>query len=295
MWFRPDLAKKIEMRKCLTLIGVCLLMSAVLAGCGEVEKDVVKEKVKKENPELAKEIIWEADGAKMVLIPPGSFEMGDHFDEGLDGDERPVHTVELDAFYMDKYEVVVGQFKKFVQQSGYSYDRWKDVAKYSLGDDYPMIYVSWYDATAYAEWTGKRLPTEAEWEYAARGGLTDKKYPWGNEKNLARSYANYKGTGGKDTWDQQIAPVGSFEANEYALYDVAGNVWEWCADWYGRNYYQNSLAKNPVGPGNGSKRVLRGGAWTSFVPYLRVSYRLNINPSIRNSYRGFRCVSGSEE
>ncbi|MDP6748755.1 MAG: formylglycine-generating enzyme family protein [Candidatus Poribacteria bacterium] len=270
-------------------------MSAVLAGCGEVEKDVVKEKVKKENPELAKEIIWEADGAKMVLIPPGSFEMGDHFDEGLDGDERPVHTVELDAFYMDKYEVVVGQFKKFVQQSGYSYDRWKDVAKYSLGDDYPMIYVSWYDATAYAQWTGKRLPTEAEWEYAARGGLTDKKYPWGNEKNLARSYANYKGTGGKDTWDQQIAPVGSFEANEYALYDVAGNVWEWCADWYGRNYYQNSLAKNPVGPGNGSKRVLRGGAWTSFVPYLRVSYRLNINPSIRNSYRGFRCVSGSEE
>ena len=143
----------------------------------------------------------------------------------------PVHTVELDAFYMDVHEVTVGQFKQFVQESGYGYNRWNDVANDSPGDDYPMVYVNWHDATAYAEWAGKRLPTEAEWEYAARGGLEGKRYPWGDdENNVARDHANYSGTGGTDTWTYN-APVGSFEANGYGLYDVAGNVYEWCQDW----------------------------------------------------------------
>ena len=114
---------------------------------------------------LAQEkIVWKKDGSEMMLIPGGSFEMGDHFNEG-GTNERPVHTVTLDGFYMDNSEVTVGQFKKFVEQSGYSYQGdWNTVATYSLGDEYPMVSVNWNDATAYAKWAGKRLPTEAEWE-----------------------------------------------------------------------------------------------------------------------------------
>ena len=127
----------------------------------EVETENINQTVDLGRKPIQK-ITWEKDGSEMVLIPAGSFQMGDHFDEGRD-DERPVHTVELDAFYMDVHEVTVGQFREFVNQSGYKYGgNWDSVAKYSPGDDYPMIYVDWNDATAYAKWAGKRLPTEAE-------------------------------------------------------------------------------------------------------------------------------------
>jgi len=151
----------------------------------------------------SKKIEWEKDNSQMALIPAGSFKMGDHFNEGAnDGRELPVHTVQLDAFYMDVHEVTVGQFREFVNQSGYSYNRWNDVAENSPGDGYPMVLVNWPDATAYAKWAGKRLPTEAEWEYAARGGLVGKRYPWGDDENVARDHANYDGTGGKDKWSK---------------------------------------------------------------------------------------------
>ena len=236
-------------------------------------------------------IEWEKDEAEMVLVPTGSFEMGDHLD-GME-DALPVHSVELYAFYMDVHEVTVGQFRKFVQQSGYLYGgNWNSVAGYSPGDDYPMVYVTWNDAVAYAEWAGKRLPTEAEWEYAARGGLVGKRYPWGDE--ITHDDANWGNTiNGKDKW-RFCSPVGSFQANGYGLYDMAGNVSEWCADRYGENYYSSSPAKNPPGSGGGRWRVFRGGSYYSFTTtHLSVAYRSNVVPNNRLNDRGFRCVSGS--
>ena len=257
-----------------------LLVLLVLVGCGdeftEDEEKALKDLVK--------------DSKEMVLIPAGSFEMGDSMNEPdvyMEG-ARPVHTVELDAFYMDIHEVTVGQFKQFVEESGYAYDRWNNVGL--PGDDYPMVQVTWNDATAYAEWVGKRLPTEAEWEYAARGGLIGKRYPWGDE--ISHDDANYRGTGGKDKWDSSTAPIGSFEPNGYGLYDMAGNVWEWCSDWYAEDYYSSSPLRNPQGSSSGSRRVLRGGSWGGNTDFLRVAYRVKNPPTFTSSYQGFRCVSG---
>ena len=234
-------------------------------------------------------ITWQKDGKDMVLIPAGTFEMGDHHDNMENA--LPVHRVELNAFYMDVHEVTVGQFNEFVNQSGYKYDgNWDSVAEYSPGDEYPMVLVSWNDATAYAKWAGKRLPTEAEWEYAARGGLVGKRYPGGD--GISHDDANYSGTGGKDKWEYS-SPVGSFAANGYGLYDMAGNAWEWCQDWYGENYYSSSPAKNPPGPVTGSSRVLRGGLWNANSNYLRVAARDYVAPNTRFLFIGFRCVSGS--
>ena len=237
------------------------------------------------------------DGASMALIPAGSFEMGDSKDEPEAWMKwsRPVHTVELDAFYMDVHEVTVGQFRKFVEESGYVYNLWDDVAVFSPTGKHPMIWVTWDDATAYAKWADKRLPTEAEWEYAARGGLIGKRYPWGDE--ITHDHANWGNTvSGKDKWNR-CAPVGSFDPNGYGLYDMVGNVLEWCSDWYDPDYYSNSPLRNPQGPSTGEWRVLRGGSWLSASPHypaltLRVASRLNFYPKCRDGYYGFRCVSG---
>ena len=275
-----------------------LLVLLAFSVYAEDEKAVVVESAKELKGGTAKKIIWKKDGSEMALIPAGSFEMGDSKNEPEDymKRSRPVHTVELDAFYMDVHEVTVGQFREFVNQSGYKYDFNQadlyggTVAKYSPGDEYPMVYVNWNDATAYAKWAGKRLPTEAEWEYAARGGLVGKRYPWGDE--ISHDDANYTGTGGKDKWSK-CSPIGSFAANEYGLYDMVGSVGEWCQDWYGEDYYSNSPAKDPPGPGTGKYQVLRGGDWYLNPLLLRVAYRSFNSPIGRGSRVGFRCVSGS--
>ena len=246
------------------------------------------------------------DGGEMMLVPGGTFEMGNHFGEGVD-DNFPVHTVKVDSFFMDKYEVTVGQFRQFIQETGYDWDRfWWKMSIFSPTDNHPIVYVDWHAATAYAKWAGKRLPTESEWEYAARGGLKGKRYPWGNNitKNDANFHKYWKDddeyennnrltTDWKDKWKYSTAPVGSFEPNGYGLYDMAGNVAEWCHDWYQHDYYKVSPMDNPKGPEKGNTKVSRGGHWYSWHKGLRVYNRGDNPPDVRwfQDVQGFRCVS----
>jgi len=235
----------------------------------------------------------------VVRIAGGSFMMGsDDYDN-----EKPVHEVRLNDFYIGNYEVTVAQYRQFLEANS-AYQKpanWDEQLQYR---NRPVVYVSWNDATSYCDWlsrrTGKpyRLPTEAEWEYAARGGNTGVngkpryEYPWGNEIDTTK--ANYYADGNRIyEWEnakRYLKNVDSYSPNGYGLYNMAGNVWEWCADWYNENYYHNSPNRNPEGPSNGTLRVLRGGAWYSNRSNVRCADRNRIAPTGRSNNVGFRCV-----
>ena len=249
----------------------------------------------------------------IVLIPAGSFQMGSEAEEARDN-EQPVHTVHLEAFYMDVYEVTNAQFKAFVDANPewqkdniedrfHNGDYLEDWAgnNYPAGKaDHPVVFVSWYAAMAYAEWAGKRLPTEAEWEYAARGGLAGKKYPWGDaEPTLAdANFHDFDDIVGDVVGD--TTPVGQYPANGYGLYDMAGNVFEWCLDAYDADFYAVSDdSRNPIAGGEvdnfktiptDSWRVLRGGSWPGVARFLRVADRFRYSPTLADSGGGFRCA-----
>ena len=208
------------------------------------------------------------------------------------------------TFYMGKFEVTVGQFKVFLQDTGYepSMSFWE---RYFVSpeDNHPVVGVDWFAANTYAQWAGMRLPTEAEWEYAARGGLAGMLYPWGNElnhdnanyhrawdKNITYDYPDYINTDKKDVWRYSSAPVGSFEPNGFGLYDMAGNVAEWCQDWYQRDFYSVSSMDNPQGPETGTEKVSRGGHWFSWDRGLRVHNRGSNSPDVKawQDVQGFR-------
>ena len=274
-------------------LATLTLMTVLVCICA-----FVKPTPGKDEPDLAKdEIVWKKDGAKMVLIPAGEFQMGTDSSEIPElvrwakkwfsqaktswfENETPRHTVYLDAFYMDKYEVTVGQYKKFIKETGHRAlpDR---VSVFSPTDNHPVVGVSWDDAQAYCKWAGKRLPTEAEWEKAARGGLVGKKYPWGDSDpdgtqcNFADKNADFDWSDKNvDDGYKYTAPVGSFPPNGYGLHDMAGNVFEWCSDWYDKNYYSSSSRKNPSGPASGKHfRDCRGGSWGSLPNFMRASSR----------------------
>ncbi|MBD3181782.1 SUMF1/EgtB/PvdO family nonheme iron enzyme [Candidatus Poribacteria bacterium] len=221
------------------------------------------------------------DDSPMVLIPAGEFKMGSDFGEP---DEYPVHEVYLDDYYIDVYEVTNAQYKVFMEKAGYRAPRyWNDPQ--CNAPDQPVVGVTWNDALMYCNWAGKRLPTEAEWEKAARGGLVQKVYPWGDEHNTPVA------GGGGNTGVAGAASVGSFAPNPFGLHDMVRNAWEWCIDWYGEDYYANSPAENPEGPDTGDVRVLRGGSWFAGVANpLRTAYRYSYEPDKTSNLIGFRCV-----
>lgn len=222
-------------------------------------------------------------------IPTGCFDMGDAFAEG-DADELPVHNVCISGFNMDEHEVTNGEYADCVAAGGCdppsfstSFSRLTYYGNVAY-DDFPVIWVDWDQANAYCSWVGKRLPTEAEWEYAARGGFASKRYPWGD--TITGTDANYQNSG--DAWDNDTSPVMNYAANGYGLYDMAGNVWEWVSDWHDVGYYSVSPIDNPQGPALGSTHAARGGAWDQPVIDLRVSNRGSLGTG--SNYLGFRCA-----
>ena len=232
------------------------------------------------------------DLGEMVLIPAGKFRMGT--DRLRSKTAEPVHVVSLDAFYIDKYEVTLGEYKHFLMETGHrSLPRWV-TEKYALSDEHPVVGVSWHDAMAYATWAGKRLPTEAEWEYAARGKLFDRYYPWGDDEPNS-SLANFD--------NSRPTVVGQFKANAFGLYDMAGNVAEWCLDPWDADFYAHSPRENPfAGPKSRAAtlkdfktikgtHVVRGSSWKSNNrASLMVGARSRAEAGNKASSIGFRCA-----
>ncbi|SLM46445.1 conserved exported protein of unknown function [Nitrospira japonica] len=242
------------------------------------------------------------DGAPMILIVPGAFKMGSQ--DGLPN-ERPEHQVQLDGYYIDQYEVTMSLYRKFLESGKHdSPPTWDDEAATTVGDR-PAVGMRWADAAAYCEWAGKRLPTEAEWEKAARG--TDgRRYPWGHMQPFV-DIANYN----RGVWVNEtvtLVPVTSgLEGmsvrhglktggkSPYGLAHMAGNAAEWVSDWYDREYYQQSPEKNPTGPSKGEKRVIRGGSWADLPPALRVTARFSAEPEFEDRAIGFRCAMAADK
>lgn len=258
----------------------------------------------------------------MVQLPAGSFAMGSHNSGEMD--QEPVHDVALRSFWLDVHPVTNAQFSKFVESTNYETTaeelgysqvfmrrnkQWQKVTganwRRPEGPDdtlvgkenHPVVQVSWFDAAAYAAWAGKRLPTEAEMEYAARAGLNDRDYPWDDQTPAAQRANGWQGwfpdENHKLDGFSGVAPVSSFPPNRWGLYDTAGNVWCWCADWYSPEYYGAASLRDPVGPKTGSERVRRGGSWQSSDNHeggLRLAQRGHAPPEQSTNHTGFRCA-----
>ena len=272
----------------------------------------------------------------LLPIPAGSFMRGcaDEKDPDCGEDEKPAKEVKIKAFWMGRTEVTNEQYCAFLNEKGNREEGgadWIDLeGKYedercriheeggrfkveSGFEKYPVIFVSWYGSKAYCDWLNEkvsgrnyRLPTEAEWEYAAGNGSRHTKYSWGNQPPAGKKGGNVADESAKKRYEDwkifegytdgyvYTAPVTAFEANDFGLYDMSGNVWEWCSDWYDSNYYETGPTDNPQGPGTGSDRVYRGGSWNNVPRSCRVTYRFNWQPVYRYYSLGFRVASSSQ-
>jgi eukaryotic-like serine/threonine-protein kinase len=247
------------------------------------------------------------DGMLMLYIPAGEFYMGcdPAHNGGFDcpANELPRHPVSLDAFWMDQTEVTNAMYALCVEAGACAPpSEWRSFTRSSYYNDagflnYPVIYVSWNDAVDYCAWAGRRLPSEAEWEAAARGGLEGMAFAWGD--TFVENYANFCDQNCAfenpnleyDDGAVEIAPVGTYPANGYGLFEITGNVWEWVSDWYDPDYYRNSPGVNPTGPVSGAYRVLRGGGWNYDLYSLRVAERIAEQPTSRYDNVGLRCAA----
>jgi formylglycine-generating enzyme required for sulfatase activity len=259
-------------------------------------------------------LVRPADRMTMVYVPTGKFQMGisqedaiwlveqdwcswneDHCEVSWFNDEQPIHTVDLDAFWIDKYEVTNGQYASCVAEGDCSSP--KDVKSYdhelyygnSEFNNYPVLFMDWTQANSYCAWAGGRLPTEAEWEKAARG--TDERiFPWGNDKPNC-TLANFGSPCGWDFTEAGSHPLG---ASPYGAMDMAGNVWEWVSDWYQYDYYEISPLQNPQGPSSGENRIMRGGTVAANELTSRTTQRSAHDPNDGWIINGFRCVMDVE-
>jgi formylglycine-generating enzyme required for sulfatase activity len=274
-WVKEHLPR-IERRTVALAMGVTTALALLLAGLGVTGK--------------LNQIIYRPLKTEWADVPAGEFPMGS--EQGPD-DEKPVHSVYLDAYQIMTYEVTNKQYAQCVRNGtceggGYEYLDAAGNILNRLNDeayvDHPVVTVSWFQAETYCKWIGARLPSEAEWEKAARG--TDGRiYPWGND-NPTTDLLNFNLT----VWD--TTPVGSYASGQspYGVYDMAGNVWEWVADWYSETYYQSSPSSNPTGPSSGQYRALRGGSWNFVVNGVRSALRDDVTPDSIGSVIGFRCA-----
>lgn len=284
---------RIKLKTGIDTLDIRLFSAILLILLLSIAYTIVVSAEKKENP--------------LILIPGGTFTMGT---DRRAPDEKPAHKVYLDAYYISKYEVTNAEYFEFwhslqannpkntqeaTQHTPENFTHLSHIGDWperaTKFPNHPVVGVSWDDAKAYAEWKGMRLPTEAEWEKAARG-YSDRTWPWGN---AIEPYANTSDK--NDGYENRIAPVGSFPKGKsyFGVMDMAGNVWEWTADWYSDVYYFHSPKKNPTGPTVGSWRVIRGGSWIDTLPRCSTTFRYYFYPTLKTSSVGFRVAKTAEK
>jgi len=281
------------------LISIFFVLIVILVSACTVNDKIFSRFSSGESGEKSAQYIPPAPFPGMVYVAAGTFMMGSNMKKN----ERPVHEVHVSAFFLDVYEVSVAEFRAFCRAKNRKMPEQPEWSR----DNHPVVNIRWWDANAYAKWAGKRLPTEAEWEYAARGMGKSPSYIESDDLLFGRSFGNvadesvkrvkyfYPIKDGYDDGHLHTAPVGSFAANKLGVADMRGNVLEWCFDWYSDSYYSSSINIDPKGPSKTRFKSIRGGSYNRSGEYLRATYRTWYHPGSRFPFLGFRCAVDVEK